>query len=391
MPRRSRPLPFKRRDRSAARVEWIGGRLAAPFYVDEGAEPYRPDLVLWIEEPTGLVVGQDVTRADAEGAVGRLLLAALEQPMAGPPRRPDAIRVADTALASEVRAAVGDAIPTTVAPTPELETLLGAMLETMPPAPADHESYLEGGRIPAAAVGRLFIAARVLYAVAPWKAVDDDQVLRLDIPALGVRGACVSIIGSLGEVLGFIIFPSLASYDAFVQASAAPFRASKRRDLGTDWMALNYERRSDLPAGMRREVDAHRWPVAGDTAYPRVDRRDRDGVARPLVARDLEVASACAMSLASFFIKHQARFARDDAEPLSGSFFDENDLEVRFTYPYEAFSLFEVAESATPAPRSRAAVGRNDPCPCGSGRKYKKCHLPLDEEAAAGAGPRDTP
>ena len=27
---------------------------------------------------------------------------------------------------------------------------------------------------------------------------------------------------------------------------------------------------------------------------------------------------------------------------------------------------------AMPAPR-RDAVGRNDPCPCGSGKKYKKC------------------
>jgi len=26
------------------------------------------------------------------------------------------------------------------------------------------------------------------------------------------------------------------------------------------------------------------------------------------------------------------------------------------------------------APQSRARVGRNDPCPCGSGKKYKKCH-----------------
>ena len=26
-------------------------------------------------------------------------------------------------------------------------------------------------------------------------------------------------------------------------------------------------------------------------------------------------------------------------------------------------------------------VGRNDPYPCGSGLKYKKCHLPLDEAA----------
>lgn len=27
-------------------------------------------------------------------------------------------------------------------------------------------------------------------------------------------------------------------------------------------------------------------------------------------------------------------------------------------------------------------VGRNDPCPCGSGKKYKKCCLPADEEKA---------
>ena len=25
-------------------------------------------------------------------------------------------------------------------------------------------------------------------------------------------------------------------------------------------------------------------------------------------------------------------------------------------------------------PRSTSKVGRNDPCPCGSGKKYKACH-----------------
>src|SRR5437763_14075722 len=33
--------------------------------------------------------------------------------------------------------------------------------------------------------------------------------------------------------------------------------------------------------------------------------------------------------------------------------------------------------------RAAPRVGRNDPCPCGSGKKYKKCHLPLEEGAAA--------
>jgi len=32
-----------------------------------------------------------------------------------------------------------------------------------------------------------------------------------------------------------------------------------------------------------------------------------------------------------------------------------------------------------------ATIGRNDPCPCGSGQKYKRCCLPRDEAAAAAA------
>ncbi len=33
-----------------------------------------------------------------------------------------------------------------------------------------------------------------------------------------------------------------------------------------------------------------------------------------------------------------------------------------------------------PEPK-RHELGRNDPCHCGSGRKYKQCHLAKDEEA----------
>lgn len=40
------------------------------------------------------------------------------------------------------------------------------------------------------------------------------------------------------------------------------------------------------------------------------------------------------------------------------------------------------------------SVGRNDPCHCGSGEKYKRCHLPKDqaarsEELAAQAAARE--
>jgi preprotein translocase subunit SecA len=44
---------------------------------------------------------------------------------------------------------------------------------------------------------------------------------------------------------------------------------------------------------------------------------------------------------------------------------------VRYAHPNEDGSVSEEADVAvTEVPR----VGRNDPCPCGSGKKYKHCH-----------------
>jgi tetratricopeptide (TPR) repeat protein len=38
-----------------------------------------------------------------------------------------------------------------------------------------------------------------------------------------------------------------------------------------------------------------------------------------------------------------------------------------------------------------AKPGRNDPCPCGSGKKYKRCCLANDEEAERALAPAPTP
>ena len=48
-------------------------------------------------------------------------------------------------------------------------------------------------------------------------------------------------------------------------------------------------------------------------------------------------------------------FARAEAEQVGGE-------------------LPEGVRGATPVYRDGAKVGRNDPCPCGSGKKYKQCH-----------------
>jgi hypothetical protein len=367
---------------------WIGGRFTPPFFITDRDEPYRATFVLWMELPAGLIVGQELTAPEnVAGSLGRALLAAIRAPLVGPPRRPARLRVADPHLAAEIRAVIGDAIPVDVAPTSELDAVLDDMLESMPQCD-EAESYLEGGRLSPALVGELFAAADLLYRIGPWKVASDSQVLRMDIPALGVDGACVSIIGALGENLGLVIFPSLAGFEAFVQAADALAPGARAIDIGTDWLALSYARGADLPAGMRREAAAHGWAVADTSAYPRVDRRERDGASRPLVERDLRIAAACAAALSAFFAKHRDLFEADEIQPVCESYTDDNDLTVRFTLPYEAFPLFAVPDTpgldpAAPAAPAGPAVGRNARCPCGSGKKYKKCHLALDEAARA--------
>ena len=40
--------------------------------------------------------------------------------------------------------------------------------------------------------------------------------------------------------------------------------------------------------------------------------------------------------------------------------------------------------ASAPPQRALPRAGRNDPCPCGSGKKYKKCHMPQDEGVESG-------
>jgi len=95
---------------------------------------------------------------------------------------------------------------------------------------------------------------------------------------------------------------------------------------------------------MRREIATHKWPVANADAYPWVQHRDRDGIMIPLTEREIRIVTACAASLSAFFAKHADIFRKESFEPICESYFDENDLEVRITAPYEPWTLFEVNE-----------------------------------------------
>jgi preprotein translocase subunit SecA len=63
--------------------------------------------------------------------------------------------------------------------------------------------------------------------------------------------------------------------------------------------------------------------------------------------------------------------------------------------PAAALNQLREQAAALPQPSRRPAtaaprIGRNDPCPCGSGKKFKKCHgAILEEEGAADDGDSD--
>jgi len=104
------------------------------------------------------------------------------------------------------------------------------------------------------------------------------------------------------------IFPSLLAYERFLDVGVAGLPEEGLFDLGTPTLSLIFERGADLPSSMRREATRQGWPVAGPKAYPWVQHRDRDGLLMPLTEKDVLIVSACATSLATFFLKHGGIF-----------------------------------------------------------------------------------
>lgn len=350
--------------------------------------------------PRSMVLPRDA----GEDALARLLAQPLKRPMAGRPRVPRLVRIATRSDAARVLEVLPDGVAVCVAPTPELDEIVAQMAKSIGPGEVAAD-YLEDEHVPPEQIHDFFVSARMLYDLSPWKRIDDSQIFRIDIPDLGIAEACLSVIGGLGESLGFVLFSSFVEYDAFVTAIAEsgpePPEGFRAACLG-----LTFEHAADLPPEIRRRIATHSWPVAGPRAYPYLERREHDGDAVPLCERDFVIAAAIALTLSSFFAKHRREFAREVPEPQCETYAGAGQPAVTITYPYDTYELFDIEDpldmaaadgrrdrpdASTPPPPSPRRAGRNDPCPCGSGKKYKKCHLAADESAPPTVSPATDP
>ena len=109
--------------------------------------------------------------------------------------------------------------------------------------------------------------------------------------------------------------------------------------------------------------------IAGDTVY---------------IGSTDEHLYALTLSDGTFKWKYNAKAAILVGCAVDGGFVYVGDQEGKFhcvdgktgeaKWVFDTESEREDGEPESSAPASHSKVGRNDPCPCGSGKKYKKCH-----------------
>ena len=359
--------------------EWVGALRKFPEFLFDHDPPWLPLLALWMALPSGRVIGHDLVNPnEADGALGAVLRETLRRNGVDPVRI-GRFRIESEESAPEVREVVGENAEITVAPTPEIDEVLTPSAENTSDDPRQ-ESYLEGGNISARTVRHLFDVAVLFHAMTPWKTVAAEQVLRMDLPELEVEGACVSIIGGSGGVPGFLLFPSLDGFHSWA-STPEPSGPEQTVETGTTWLSFELEQKDSLSKTMQKEIARFGWrPLSGDLC-PRVRSFDHDATIKPLTARELEIVWRCAIGVSVFITRNSSVFREQYFQRVSESSHGEDRILVQFTYPYDAYDGFEETPEGAPAEFDPYEnVGRNDPCPCGSGREFKKCHMREHEE-----------
>jgi uncharacterized protein len=89
----------------------------------------------------------------------------------------------------------------------------------------------------------------------------------------------------------------------------------------------------------------------------------------PVFVELLDTVAALALDPAGEEFRSFAKAGWKEADPTRDELIDE------VCYAVQDIRLYWLDHAPKPPPRRvEAAPGRNDPCPCGSGKKYKKCH-----------------
>jgi hypothetical protein len=264
-------------------------------------------MILWLDVTHDCVVEHRVLEEDeSRGLLAETFLKATLAPSAGPPRRPSIIRVATAQDAKILRPHLDDATRISVGPLPEIDALIAAMQENF-------EQQSEGRQIEPekdpVIVKAFYSQAAKLWHAAPWRLLNDTQILLLHSPKLKLKNWVVSIIGALGESFGAMLFPSLKAYQAFLAHAENRQPNAQHQTLPTALFVINYDRGVEVSKATRQAIAKNGWTVAHANAYPTITKTDVDYGLIPIVDQDMLIAIATIEALVTFFDKHRAAIA----------------------------------------------------------------------------------
>ncbi len=223
-----------------------------------------------------------------------------------------------------------------------------------------------------------FEACHVFWESKPWDLLDSDEPIRVELGINGRRRIVEgTVMGGGGEVFGLALYDEPGSIrrvaaamdrddvEAAVRVTSTAVTFDEEPDWAIDALrdAFRLER---LPVPLRIKKGK---PAAADHEQLLILTAVLDAIAAIASSEDLAPVETTAEAGGLTVV---ARVFLEDGLP-------ELDLADAMDVP-----------EPVPVPRA-SKTPRNAPCPCGSGRKYKKCHLAQDEEreraAREGTGP----
>ena len=303
--RRPAPLPVASPRAQSSSIEWAGGRVdAPPGLAVRDVEVL--DFIFWMHGPR-VVAAAPVSRTAPPAAMADVLRAALASPNGPLPQR---LRVSGAAAVPAIVALVGPGIPVSVGPVPEALDALAEFAEVFAGALAEQavsppEEIVDLADQNPALFQRFFTAGVALYQLGPWTLLpSDSDVLRVDAPALGLDGACISVVGQIGQSYGVLCFDSAERYMAFQRSAGARDVPGEAMAAIPPSIAVNFDKMSEFSPDFRKEVRRRRWPIAAPSGVPWLMCSSPSGSPRSVTPADVLTATVLMEVLTRFLAKH---------------------------------------------------------------------------------------
>lgn len=247
---------------------WEGGSSPLTAEVrEEGEAPFHPELALWVLAGDGFALGYELAKPGAgSDTVEELLLEVMRRPAAGTPRRPGTVRVQDPALAERLRERL---TPLEVAveqsePLNDWQAAFDATDAAMSPG----SGYSPTTEDHATALAELFRAAAAFHRAQPWRLLDEQRPMGLDLIGLPEPTMGLTVMGAGGENRGLVIYPSVQALMEFYLAVQKMDPMALDRELFPPALSLNFSTAAEMPREAVEEQRAREWELDGPDAFP---------------------------------------------------------------------------------------------------------------------------